>query len=367
MVSRHENFYRYGLAALAAVAALLLRKLLMPLLGEQNFYHTAWAAVVFSAWYCGVGPAILTVLLELIGIWYWFLFPTASFELANPKVEISGMLGFLGFSGFIIALGESNRRSLARARSSEGELREAHTELEHKVHERMAELSVANENLRELTGRLQELRDQERRQIARELHDSVGQMLAALSMNIAAVQMSTLKLDPATARTVSDSATLVAQIATEIRTISYLLHPPLLEVAGLLSAMRWYVDGFSERSKIKVDLEIRSGPRRLSNEMELAIFRLVQECLTNIHRHSGSSSAKIALWEENNHLVVQIKDAGKGIPVEKRHELSSSGGTGVGFRGMRERLRQFDGDLNIQSDASGTTVTASIPLPESPT
>jgi signal transduction histidine kinase len=118
-------------------------------------------------------------------------------------------------------------------------------------------------------------------------------------------------------------------MSREIRTISYLLHPPLLEIAALLSAMRWYVDGFSERSKIKVDLEIRSEPRRLSNEIELAIFRVVPECLTHIHRHSG--------------------------------------GTGVGFRGMRERLRQFNGDLDIQSGASGTCVTASIPLPESKT
>jgi two-component system NarL family sensor kinase len=131
--------------------------------------------------------------------------------------------------------------------------------------------------------------------------------------------------------------------------------------------MRWYVDGFSERSKIKVDLEIRSEPHRLSNEIELAIFRVVQECLTNIHRHSGSKSAKIALWEENNPLVIQIKDAGKGIPLQKQLDLSSSGGTGVGFRGMRERLRQFNGDLDIQSGASGTCVTASIPLPESNT
>lgn len=102
LASRPDNFYRYGLAALAAVAALLLRKLLMPVLGEQNPYHTAWAAVVFSAWYCGLGPSIVTVLLEVIGIWYWFLLPSPSIQLANPRAENSGMLGFLAFSGFII-------------------------------------------------------------------------------------------------------------------------------------------------------------------------------------------------------------------------------------------------------------------------
>jgi hypothetical protein len=102
LASRPDNFYRYGLAALAAVAALLLRKLLMPVLGEQNPYHTAWAAVVFSAWYCGLGPSIVTVLLEVIGTWYWFLLPSPSIQLANPRAENSGMLGFLAFSGFII-------------------------------------------------------------------------------------------------------------------------------------------------------------------------------------------------------------------------------------------------------------------------
>jgi signal transduction histidine kinase len=216
----------------------------MPVLGEQNPYHTAWAAVVCSAWYCGLGPSIVTVLLEVIGIWYWFLLPSPSIQLANPRAENSGMLGFLAFSGFIIALGEANRRSLSRAQLGEEGVRKSHAELEQKVHERMAELRIANENLRELSGRLQQLRDEERRQIARELHDSVGQMLAALAMNIGIIQTLAPKLDPAAARTVSDSAGLVEQISREIRTISYLLHPPLLEIAGLLSAMRWYVDGF---------------------------------------------------------------------------------------------------------------------------
>ena len=147
----------------------------------------------------------------------------------------------------------------------------------------------------------------------------------------------------------------------EIRTISHLLHPPLLDVAGLASALRWYVDGFSERSNIKVDMEIPAEFRRLSEQMEITIFRLVQECLTNIHRHSGSETARIAIRQEGNSIVVQINDAGKGISLDKQLELST-GRTGVGFRGMRERLRHFGGDLNIQSDSSGTTVTASLLL-----
>ena len=237
----------------------------------------------------------------------------------------------------------------------------ARHELEVRVRERTGELQVANDDLRQLSGRLQQLRDEERRQIARELHDSVGQMLAALSMNTATVQSQAHKLDPAAARAVIDSAGIIEEISKEIRTISHLLHPPLLDLAGLASAVRWYVDGFSERSKIKVEIEIPPEFRRLSEEMEIALFRLVQECLTNIHRHSGSTTARISMREEADKLLVEIEDHGKGIPADKQKQFGS-GRTGVGFRGIRERLRQFGGDLNLQSDAKGTLVTANIPL-----
>src|SRR5580700_6498385 len=160
--------YRYGLAILAAMAALLLRGLLSPLLGESNPYHTIWAAVVFSAWYCGLGPSIVTTLVGAAGIWYWFMPRIHLLELQDLKHEISGMLGFLVFSSLIIALGEANRRSLARSKWAEEQLRRAHSELERKVQERTTDLNLANESLRELSGRLQQMRDEERRQLARE-------------------------------------------------------------------------------------------------------------------------------------------------------------------------------------------------------
>jgi signal transduction histidine kinase len=360
-ISAIENTRRYGAAILAAFTALFLYRLLSPALDGENPYHTAWAAVVFSAWYGGLGPSILVILLDLIGIWYWFLPPAASFQLLNPRADISGMLGFVVFSGLIVALGEAHRRSLAKSRLAEEQLRSAQAELEQKVQERTAELSMANENLRELSSHLQQLRDDERKQIARDLHDSVGQLLAAMSMNIATVQSQAHKLDPATARAVSENSALVQQIAKEIRTISHLLHPPLLDVAGLSSALRWYVDGFSERSNIKVEFEIPAGFRRLPDQMEISIFRLIQECLTNIHRHSGSDRAKITIREDDSSVVVEIEDAGKGIPLERQLELSS-GRAGVGVRGMRERLRQFGGYLDIQSDSHGTLVKARLPL-----
>ncbi len=361
-VDARDNIRRYALSILAAMAALALRELLTPLLGENNPYHTVWAAVVFSAWYCGFWPSILTTLLCTLGVWYWFLPPSRSFALDDPRPAMFGMAGFLIFSGFIVALGESNRRSLARSQRAEEQLRKTHDELELKVQERTAELNQANESLRELSGRLQQLRDDERRQISRELHDSVGQLLAALSMNLGLVATQAQKLDAAGARAISENTAMVEQISSEIRTISHLLHPPLLDAAGLTSALRWYADGFSERSKIRVDVDISDEIGRLSDEMEIAIFRMVQECLTNIHRHSGSSAAAIRVRKREDRVVVEVQDDGKGISLEKQLALKSSGRTGVGFRGMRERMGQLGGTLDIRSGRSGTAVTAILPI-----
>lgn len=353
---------RYALAILAAVIALFLRQILSPLLGQSNPYHTLWAAVVFSAWYCGLGPSIITTLVGVLGVWYWFLSPFHSFQLRQPKVEISGMLGFLFFSGLIIALGEANRTSLAKSKWAEEQLKKAHEDLERKVEGRTADLETANESLRELSGRLQQARDEERRQLARELHDSVGQMLAALGMNLSVIQSQAQKLDSAGICALSENAALVQQISQEIRTISHLLHPPLLDAAGLVSALRWYVDAFAERSKIKVEVDIPDQFQRLSDQTEIAIFRMVQECLTNIHRHSGAMSATIRVRQEDHRLLVEVQDKGKGISPQKQRELTGSGRTGVGFRGMRERLRQLGGNLQIQSDGTGTAVIATLPM-----
>jgi PAS domain S-box-containing protein len=219
---------------------------------------------------------------------------------------------------------------------------------------------TAQKQQMEFAAHLQNMQDEERRRLARELHDSVGQTLAALSMNIGIVQAQSHKLDAAGARAVLDNAGLVEHASREIRTISHLLHPPLLDVAGLASALRWYVDGFSERSNIKVDVEIPSDFGRLPDEIEIAIFRIVQECLTNIHRHSGSKTATIRLYQQGGDLIVRVQDSGKGIPPEKQHELIDIGRGGVGFTGMRERLRRIGGALEITSGGSGTMVTATL-------
>jgi signal transduction histidine kinase len=222
-----------------------------------------------------------------------------------------------------------------------------------------AELHRKTHQLEALNARMTTLQEEERRHIARELNDSVGQLLAAITMNSFSVQAECHKLSPSAAKRLAENDAMVAEISKEIRTISHLLHPPLLDEAGLESALRCYVDGFSERSRIEVKLDMPSDFDRLSKEVELSIFRVVQECLTNIHRHAGSPTAAIRFIRKETCLRVEIEDAGKGMRLEKQFAPVSSG---VGLRGMRERLRRLGGTLEIHSDGHGTQVTAILPL-----
>ena len=255
----------------------------------------------------------------------------------------------------------SELQSAVRAQEQTAlQLREASQELERLVRERTAELEAANLSLQELSARILRIQDEEHRRIARDLHDSVGQLLAALSMNLGYLQEKIV--DAGLVRSISDSQRLTEQISSEIRTVSHLLHPPLLDELGLASALDWYVREFSQRSKIKVELSISPELKRLPQEMETSIFRIVQECLTNIHRHSGSTKAAISLTQDNTEVQVEVKDEGKGISLERQLELTSKGRAGVGFRGMRERARELGGRLEIRSDGSGTQVKATMPL-----
>ncbi len=239
-------------------------------------------------------------------------------------------------------------------------LLEAQQALETRVQERTSELNAANRNLRQLSARLLQLRDEERRRLARELHDSVGQMLAAIKMNIDVEQAS--RLDPDALRAVTDNARLIDEVSSEIRTISHLLHPPLLDEVGLSSALQCYVEGFSERSKVAVTLDIAADLARLDHEMEISIFRIVQESLTNVHRHSESRDAIVRIAHEDGQIEVEIRDTGKGIPPEIQKALGSAGSLGVGFRGMRERLTQLGGQLEIRSNPGCTSVIGKFPV-----
>jgi signal transduction histidine kinase len=270
--------------------------------------------------------------------------------------QSAALFAFLLVSAAVIAIGETQRRR-------KEVLRKTGEDLEEKVHERTSELASANRDLADLTARLLHLQDEERRRIARELHDSVGQALAALAMNLSSLGGDLDRIAKATSK-VSDSAVLVNELTKDIRTISYLLHPPLLDEAGLASALRIFVQGFGERSGIHVDLQIPENFDRLPRDLETTIFRLVQECLTNIHRHTVSPVAQIRILRSATEIRVEAEDQGKGIPAEKWSDVLSSGASGVGIRGMRERLRQLGGSLEITSGnkGSGTLVVAQLPV-----
>jgi PAS domain S-box-containing protein len=225
----------------------------------------------------------------------------------------------------------------------------------------ITERKRAEESLRLLSAQLLHLQDQERRRIARELHDSAGQILAALGMNLALVSENGT-IAPRAAKAIQESVGLVQQLSRELRTISHLLHPPLLDEVGLASGLRSYLEGFTERSKIRVDLELPEDLGRLQRDSETAIFRIVQECLTNIHRHSESQVARIRIKRTDSEVSLEVEDSGKGIPAEKRQAMDSGGTAGVGIRGMRERLRQLGGSLEINSNDTGTVVVARLPV-----
>jgi two-component system sensor histidine kinase UhpB len=263
-------------------------------------------------------------------------------------------------------------RDITERKRIERELRESEERyriladaLDTQVQFRTRELERRNLELRELSGRLLESQDAERRHIARELHDSAGQTLAALGMSLSRLGQDAKNNPDQLAKGIRDAEGLVQHLTQEIRTTSYLLHPPMLDEIGLSSALSWYVQGLAERSSLQIDLKVPENFGRLPSEMELLIFRLVQESLTNIHRHSGSKTARIRIEREGDIVQVKVEDQGRGMSPERLAEIQSRG-TGVGIRGMRERVRHFLGDLVIESDDSGTKVYATLPLKTSP-
>jgi len=235
-----------------------------------------------------------------------------------------------------------------------------------KVTRDITERKMAEDSLRELSGNLLHLQDEERRRMSRELHDSTAQVLSALTLNLAVVkQVSEIHEHHQASRALAESMALAEQASREIRTFSYLLHPPLLDEAGLSHALRWYVDGFVRRTNIKIELEIPAEPDRLSRDQQMALFRIVQESLTNIHRHSASPKAEILLAQGSNEVTLEVRDHGKGLPDTRGESHYDKPVTiGVGIRGMRERVRQLGGKLEIVPANPGTLVRAVLPLAE---
>jgi PAS domain S-box-containing protein len=223
------------------------------------------------------------------------------------------------------------------------------------IYRDITENKRAEAALHTLSGRLLRSQDEERRRISRGLHDSTAQVLASLTINLAVVNESANQLDPRAQRALAESEALADQCLREIRTVSYLLHPPELDHLGLQSALARYIDGFVQRSGIRIEFEVPSDTGRLPSEIEMALFRIVQESLTNIHRHSGSDTAIIRLSRSMSEIALEVTDKGSGMSV---------GATpGVGIASMRERAQQLGGRLEISSQSGGTRLKAVIPLP----
>jgi PAS domain S-box-containing protein len=279
------------------------------------------------------------------------------FEL-HPILDDRGKIIFLHPTGTDIT--ERKRAEESFRKLTEGledEVRIRTRELE----DRNSDILRQSEMLRHLSRRLMEIQDGERRRIARELHDSAGQLLSVLSMELATLTHLAKSTAPRLAAKAEDSQQLVQQLSQEIRTMSYLLHPPLLEESGLSPALSWYAQGLTERSGLQIKLDIPENFGRLPRELELVAFRVVQESLTNIHRHSASKTAHIRLSIDAEIFRLEVQDQGTGIPPEKLSKILSQG-AGVGLRGMLERVRQFRGDMTIQSNSSGTTISFTLPV-----
>ena len=229
---------------------------------------------------------------------------------------------------------------------------------EQRIAEQTQQLHEANRELRHLSSRIVAIRDEERRRLGRELHDSQGQYLAAIKMNLEMIETTDAALSTVQKSALTEAITLLERSMREIRVISHLLHPPLLDEIGLQAVVPWYLNSFSERSGIQIDLDMPSDITKLPDQVELAVFRVLQECLTNVHRHSGSKVAKVKILPEETSVTLEVFDRGRG--------MNSQNGTepvmGVGITGMRERVRELGGHFEINSDADGTVVRAVLPF-----
>jgi|HubBroStandDraft_2_1064218.scaffolds.fasta_scaffold04116_1 PAS domain S-box-containing protein len=264
-------------------------------------------------------------------------------------------------TGKLIGFGKVTRDYTEKIRANEALRNEIseRTEAQRKLHD-------SERSLRQLSLRLLQTQDEERRRIGRDLHDSVGQYLVGLKMKVDSLKSSAARSQRENTSELADCSQLIEEAITEVRTISYLLYPPMLEELGLKSAIPWYLDGFTKRSGIKTALEVSPDFDRIPGDQELALFRVLQESLTNVHRHSGSPTALVRLLTKNRSAILQVIDEGKGIQARNGENRVQDwmGAFGVGLRGMNERMRQLGGDLEISSAQEGTTVTATLPLPD---
>lgn len=356
---------RYAIALALTAAALVGRWAMVPLLGDHVPFALVYGAVVLSALYMGLGPSIVA---SVAGILCVRLFFAPHFFVISSIRELSETFTYIGGCVLIVFAAEAIRRSSDRLKAANRELaaqaealRAFSQQLERRVEERTAQLKQAESSARQLGAQVLRMQDEERRRIARDLHDSVGQAVAILNMNLGQLSRSA-NLNSLESAMVADSKVIANDVSDEVRTISYLLHPPLLDDMGLPAALKWYVEGFAKRSGIATELKLSKDFGRLPADCEIAVFRIVQEALTNIHRHSESRCATVRVAWAPEEVEVRIEDGGKGISPDEHADFTAGAAMGVGLRGMRERVAQLGGKLDLQSSNSGTLVRATLPL-----
>jgi signal transduction histidine kinase len=294
------------------------------------FPFVLWAAIRFRL----IGAALICLLIAIVAVWGTAQGkgPFVSHTAVHNAVLLQLFLAVLSISGLALSAVINER-------------------------------TKAEDALRNLSGRLMRLQDDERRRLARELHDSSGQHLVALQMNLSALSAHIPASESDSVRLLGDCQQILSRVVKEIRTLSYLLHPPLLDEIGLSSALQWYVDGLAQRSHIRIELQLPEELGRLSQELETTIFRIVQECLTNIHRHSESKVAQISLVLHDKHVLLIIRDQGRGVrPEMVGNPAENSSSFGVGIRGIAERVRELGGQMRIKNAGPGTVVDVLLPL-----
>jgi signal transduction histidine kinase len=338
-------YARYLATILSVIAAFSLTWSARSLF-ENASYSLFLAAVMFSSWYGGLTPGLIAVLFSVLALDFYFAPPHLSRVLTPDD--------FLHLGAFLIAAGVINHLNRTRM-EAEDALRQSHDHLQIRVAERTADLE-------RLSSELLHLQDEERRRTARLLHETVAQTLAALKMDLGVIKRSGKSDGAASDFAVEEALSLTDHCIREVRTVSHLLHPPLLDEAGLALALGWYIAGFEQRSGIKTKLELPDALVRLSRQVEMTVFRIVQECLTNIHRHSESHTARVCIHEVNGALIVEVSDQGHGMPIEAQTNQDAPHALfGVGIMGMKERVKQLGGRMEIKSGVDGTTVRVELP------